>query len=167
MSSNPVRERVAAVPGIVTGATLLALAALVVSCGRTDDDGDETGSRVVDGMIAYFGVVPSQVVGTHDPDHPEAAMHGGVPGGAALAPCHRIAVRTGRVATDNGCGAHSHRHGVESRRTRGDQASAAFTVNRVLSYGNYFDFELHRRHRIDVTVRRAGRPGPAEFTFHR
>jgi hypothetical protein len=81
MSSNPVRERVAAVPGIVTGATLLALAALVVSCGRTDDDGDETGSRVVDGMIAYFGVVPSQVVGTHDPDHPEAAMHGGVPGG--------------------------------------------------------------------------------------
>ncbi len=40
---------------------------------------NSSGSKTVSGMIAYYDVVPSQIIGTHPPTHPEAIMHGSLP----------------------------------------------------------------------------------------
>jgi hypothetical protein len=37
--------------------------------------------RVVDGLAVYLGLLPAEMVRGHPPSHPEADMHGGIPGG--------------------------------------------------------------------------------------
>lgn len=62
----------------------LAAAALVAAqlAGPAQGQGtvDDT-SRIVDGVLAYLGVIPAAMVQGHPKAHPEAAMHGGPPEG--------------------------------------------------------------------------------------
>ena len=123
--------------------------------------GQETcGSKAVNGMIAYYAVVPSQFVGTHPPAHPEATMHGGVPSGKRS---HHLIValfeeeRFERV-TNADVSATVAEVGLAGR----TKPLEPFTVNDALTYGNYFDFTLRTRYRITVSVRR---PGKAETKF--
>lgn len=156
-------------PGPTSGAVIvpvLLLAGLLLA-GCSDESTEAVYSRTKDGVVAYFGVVPSQVVGTHPPVHPEAAMHGGVPADpqaehvivSLFARDDNARITDARVTATVRA---SHRTG------RGEtKPLEPFVVDGQLSYGNYFDFEMHRRYRIDVAVRRPGRDAPIEFTFHR
>jgi hypothetical protein len=36
-------------------------------------------SEVLDDIVAYFGVVPSEIIGTHNPNHTEATFMAGYP----------------------------------------------------------------------------------------
>lgn len=144
---------------------LLLAGLLLAGC---DDESTETAySRTKDGVVAYFGVVPSQVVGTHPPAHPEAAMHGGVPADPQAK--HVIVSLFAREDDSRITDAQVTATVRASHRTgRGEiKRLEPFVVDGELSYGNYFDFEMHRRYRIDVAVRLTGRDAPIEFTFHR
>ncbi len=33
--------------------------------------------QVSGGVVVYYGIVPAQIIESHPPAHPEAAMHGG------------------------------------------------------------------------------------------
>ncbi|MBA3911792.1 MAG: hypothetical protein C0524_18430 [Rhodobacter sp.] len=41
----------------------------------------DANSMVLDGVLAYLGVLPAAIVRGHPRSHPEGAMHGGVPDG--------------------------------------------------------------------------------------
>lgn len=123
---------------------------------------DSGGSKAVDGMIAYYGVVPSEVVGTHPPTHPEATMHGGIPGGKRS---HHLMValfeeESFERITDADVSATVAEAGLAGR----TKQLEPFTVNGALTYGNYFNFTLRTRYLISVSVRRAGK-AEARFQF--
>lgn len=163
MKAIPVTRR-AGISGYLMVPALLIVGLTLTAC---DDDATEAVySRSKNGITAYFGVVPSQVVGTHPPMDSAASMHGGVPSDPQA---QHVVVSLfdadGNRITDAQVTATvraSHRTG------RGEiKPLEPFTMAGQLSYGNYFDFEMHRRYRIDVAVRTPGRQAPVEFTFHR
>lgn len=139
---------------LIVGAALF-LALHGAALGQESD-----GTKFVDGMIAYYGVVPSEIIGTHPPTHPEAEMHGGVPSGKRS---HHLVValfeeeRFERI-TDADVSATVAEVGLAGR----TKQLEPFTVNDALTYGNYFDFTLRTRYLITVSVRR---PGKAEAKF--
>lgn len=53
---------------------MTAWAGLVGACA--DPPHPTAFQQSADGMTAYFGVVPSELLGFHAPEHPESAMHG-------------------------------------------------------------------------------------------
>lgn len=60
----------------------LAGAALALSAPAANaQDAATDNTMVVDGVLAYLGVLPAAMVRGHPRAHPEAAMHGGVPEG--------------------------------------------------------------------------------------
>ena len=142
------------------------LVASMLLAGCADDATEAVNSRTKDGITAYFGVIPAQMVGTHPPMESGAPMHGGVPADPqARHVVVSLFARDGTRITDaqvTGTVRATHRTG------RGEiKPLEPFTMAGELSYGNYFDFEMHRRYRIDVSVRLPDRDAPLEFTFHR
>lgn len=66
--------------------TALALAAAAVATvaapvPATAQGTVDANSMVLDGVLAYLGVLPAAIVRGHPRSHPEGAMHGGVPDG--------------------------------------------------------------------------------------
>lgn len=60
------------------------IAALALPMSASAQDAADASSLVVDGVLAYLGVLPAAIVRGHPKAHEEAAMHGGVPDG-----CHQ------------------------------------------------------------------------------
>jgi hypothetical protein len=58
---------------------LLVVSAFVVALAACAPRATEGSSQVADGLEFDYGIVPSQTVGQHPSDHPEAGMHGGAP----------------------------------------------------------------------------------------
>lgn len=66
--------------------TVLALScagavAVALPMTASAQDAANASSMVVDGVLAYLGVLPAAIVRGHPKSHPEGAMHGGVPDG--------------------------------------------------------------------------------------
>lgn len=63
--------------------TALALAGAAVTMPRAASAQGtvEANSMVLDGVLAYLGVLPAAIVRGHPGSHPEGTMHGGVPEG--------------------------------------------------------------------------------------
>lgn len=121
------------------------------------------GSEVVGGMIAYYGVVPSQLVGAHPPGHPEARMHGGVPSGKRS---HHVIValfdqESFERITDATVSATVAEVGLAGQ----TKPLEPFTVDDALTYGNYFDLTPRTLYRITVSVRAPGKAAEAKFRF--
>lgn len=66
-----------------TALALAATAATAVAVSRpaTAQGTVDANSMVLDGVLAYLGVLPAAIVRGHPQSHPEGAMHGGVPDG--------------------------------------------------------------------------------------
>lgn len=69
-----------------TRRTALALVGVAVTAGLTPGSAAAQGivdanSMVLDGVLAYLGVLPAAIVRGHPRHHAENAMHGGVPDG--------------------------------------------------------------------------------------
>ncbi|WP_071796143.1 hypothetical protein [Natronohydrobacter thiooxidans] len=70
---------------------VIALAGAVAATGPGAASAQDVGrgnAKVVDGVLAYLGVVPAEIVRGFPRGHPEGAMHGGVPRGRHL--CHLV-----------------------------------------------------------------------------
>lgn len=57
------------------------IAAVAMHGAVSAQDAGEGNSMIVDGVLAYLGVLPAEIVRGHPRYHPEGAMHGGAPGG--------------------------------------------------------------------------------------
>ena len=55
--------------------------AVAVSGAVTAQGAGDGSSMIVDGVLAYLGVMPAAIVQGHPRSHPEGAMHGGAPEG--------------------------------------------------------------------------------------
>lgn len=57
------------------------IAALALPMSAPAQDAADANSMVVDGVLAYLGVLPAAIVRGHPSSHSEGTMHGGVPEG--------------------------------------------------------------------------------------
>lgn len=74
-------RRASAAPNRSNWRALFALLAVtLVGAFAVPASADDDSYKVVDGLAAYLGVMPSGLVKGHPTGHPEAAMHGGASG---------------------------------------------------------------------------------------
>ena len=132
---------------------LLVLAASLLAPERAVAD-THSGYFVKDGIAVYYAVLPAEIIRGHPKQHPEAAMHGGVPGGPHV---HHLllglfeAKSLERIVD------------AEVTATVGEVGLAGqqrklepFTVAGALTYGNYFDMLPRTDYRVTAEIRRPG-----------
>lgn len=124
---------------------------------------ESSGTRTLDGVLAYYAIVPSEIVSKHPSGHPEAKMHGGVPSDARS---HHLMValfkgKDMQRITDAQVTATVAEVGLTGRTKSLDP----FTVAGALTYGNYFDFSPRTLYHVTVTVHVPGRGTRTEFEF--
>ena len=160
---------------IISSALALGVVTLTMSgCNQRRGDGlsqaeqFDPQTKVVSGLIFYYGVVEAATVRGHPPDHSEAAMHEGPP--ASLASYHivltlfeaasnkrvvdaRVAVRLGRLNNSSGKW-----QPMDAMRDTGSE-----------SFGRYVELPDAGRYRIEFQVNTATMPKPvtARFLFER
>ena len=72
---SPTRRNILPLP--LAGLAASAVAGAAVASGPQGEAAQAGGSQVVDGVLAYLGVLPAAIVRGHPASHPEGAMHGG------------------------------------------------------------------------------------------
>lgn len=124
---------------------------------------DDT-SRIVDGVLAYLGVIPAAMVKGHPKAHPEAAMHGGAPEGrgqkhlvlALFDAASGARIETAKVSvTVMGLG-----HVAGTRRDL-DPMLIAGTV----TWGTFIDLRDREEYQMVFEVVLPGRPVSLSFPF--
>ncbi|MCW3837306.1 hypothetical protein ACFQ1E_13985 [Sphingomonas canadensis] len=111
------------------------------------------GVRTVGDITVYLGAVPASIVRGHVADHPEARMHGGVPGPGSHAVHLVVAVfqtAGGRRVTDAAVVARI----SEDRGASWTIPLAPMTINGALTYGGYANLRGVNDYHIDIVVTR-------------
>lgn len=135
-------------------AWIAAMASAVSLMSRPSIADTHSGSFVQEGMLVYYAVLPAEIIRGHPKAHPEAAMHGGVPGRPHV---HHLllalfeAKSLERIVD------------AEVTATVGEVGLAGqqkklepFTVAGALTYGNYFDMSPRTDYRVHAEIRRPG-----------
>jgi hypothetical protein len=109
-------------------------------------------SKVVDGVTIYVGIVPAEIVRGHPKEHPEGAMHGGVPLGAEQ---YHVMValfdaKTGQRITDADVKASVAGVGMTGSPVTLEPMKIADTI----TYGNYFNMSGYGPFRIVLQIKR-------------
>src|SRR5574340_1063634 len=115
----------------------------------------ETGlHQQVGGLDIYYGILPDQVAGRHEPTHEEQAMHGWVP--ARKDEYHLVVAieEKGKRITDADVTASVEGLGLAGTRRKLEPMH----IGGLMSFGNYFVLRGAGLYRIVIEVRRAGRP---------
>ncbi|MCA8204716.1 hypothetical protein LGM71_27120 [Burkholderia sp. AU33545] len=104
------------------------------------------------GLTVRFGIVPAEKA-------PRAPEEGGVPGDTKAQASYHFVValldaRTGPRIDDAMILARMTSPASKARPKVQIKRSPAFTVNGMVTYGNYFDMPWAGRYRIDLSVRR-------------
>jgi hypothetical protein len=110
----------------------------------------------------YYGILPAQVAGRHDPTHEERAMHGGVP--PARDEYHLIVAlyhKDGTRITDAQVSATVAELGMTGTRKKLD----LMHIQDAPSFGNYFALRGTGPYRITLDVRVGGAARPIEANF--
>ncbi len=121
--------------------------------------------QTVDGMTVYVGVLPAAMVSGHPPEHPEEAMHGGVPRGKHQ--FHLLVALfdagSGERITGAQIEAGVAEIGLSGTRRRLEPMAIAGTE----TYGGYFELDGDNPFRIALEIRRpdATRASRAEFEY--
>ena len=117
------------------------------------------------GLAVYLGVLPAAMIQGHPRDHPEEAMHGGVPSGRHS---YHIVVAVFDAAT----GQRVEDAMVEARVAEPGLAGVTrqlkpMLITGTVTYGNYFELSGEGPYRIDLSITRPGSATPAkvEFTY--
>ena len=153
----------------VTGAAVLGFALIVVAgelagAVRPALAAADDSYGTADGIAAYLGVLPAQVVRGHAQAHPEGSMHGGAPGGrhsdhlvvALFDAASGDRIEDAEVtATVAGLG-----H-VGSVRLRLEPMTIAGTV----TYGEFVTFAGNDRYTISLEITLPGRDQPVRIDF--
>jgi hypothetical protein len=133
---------------------LLAVLGLPVSAAGQDES-----ARIAHGIAVYLGVVPAAMIRGHPADHPERAMHGGIPRGRDS---HHVTValfdaQSGRRIETAAVQAY-----VALRGSRGTTRQLeTMRIADTVTFGNYFNHAWRRRprHRDHDHAARCGRAG--------
>lgn len=138
---------------------------LVLLCAlvSTSFGQDSGGSEVVDGIVAYYGVVSSEIVGTHTPNHPEAEMHGGIP--ADKRAHHLVIALFEQGSFDRITNAEVSGTVAELGMAGQTKPLELFSINDSLTYGNYFNFTRGTKYQITVSVLVPGKKADVKFRF--
>ncbi|MBI2717668.1 MAG: hypothetical protein HY245_01310 [Rhizobiales bacterium] len=143
-------------------ASLIQAAILVMIVGSAYAN-EPAGYKIVDGIALYYAVIPAEMVRGHPKEHPEGAMHGGVPSGKHF---HHVMVavfvaKTLDRITDAEVKATVSEIGLSGE----TKTLEPFTIAGALTYGNYFEMPSKTIYRIKVEVRRPGSPETIETEF--
>lgn len=114
------------------------------------------------GFAIYLGVLPAEIVKGHPPDHPEGKMHGGV---LRTRNQHHVMVaifegRSGARVTDAQVTARVAEIGLGPTERRLE----SMTIDKAISYGNYFSMGSPGPYRIDLEIKRPATQ-PVRTTF--
>lgn len=131
-------------------AAILSAAPVLLLPGRAMAD-SHSGYLVDDGIAIYYAVIPAEMIRGHPKGHPEATMHGGVPGRPHV---HHLMVALFNASTleridDAEAKATVSEIGLAGRA----MTLEPFTVANALTYGNYFEVRPNTNYRIRVDVK--------------
>lgn len=124
----------------------------------------DTGDRkTAGGLSVYLGVLPAAMIQGHPKDHPEEAMHGGIPRGRHV--FHVMA-----AVFDAESGDRIEDAAVEARVTPLGLAGVTrrlqpMVIADTVTYGNYFTMRGDGPYRIRFSVTRAGAVQPIVLEF--
>jgi hypothetical protein len=158
-SAHSMRRHAASVVAFVLGAALAAAAAAGAGAAERDQ------FKTAGGLAVYLGVLQAAMIQGHPEDHPEEAMHGGVPSGRHA--YHVMAAvfdaATGERVEDAVVEARVAEPGLAGVRRRLEPMLIAGTV----TYGNYFTMRGDGPYRIrfSITAPEAATPVVLEFSY--
>lgn len=126
---------------------------------------DSVSFKTAGGLTIYLGVLPAAMIQGHAKDHPEAAMHGGVPGG-------QHAYHVMAAVFDAESGERIEDASVEGRVTPLGLAAVTrrlepMVIAGTVTYGNYFAMRGDGPYRIafSATTPEVAEPIVLEFTY--
>jgi hypothetical protein len=114
-------------------------------------------------VAVYLGVLPAELVQGHSPEHPEGKMHGGVPSGKRQ---HHVVIaifdtKDGSRVTNADVTARVGEIGLASVQKKLER----MTIDKTISYGNYFSMGSPGPYRIEIEIRRPGSTSPLKTSF--
>lgn len=122
-----------------------------------------SGYLVDHGIAVYYAIIPAEMIAGHPKQHPEGAMHGGVPNRSHA---HHV-----MVALFDASGLERIVNAVVTVTISeiglvGEQKKLEpITVAGALTYGIYFDLRLRTDYRIRVDIKGPGSPNAARVEF--
>lgn len=134
---------------------------LIPLAGALADDSGQ--HKIVNGVVIYLGVMPSEMILGHPKPHTEAEMHGGVPAGRHQR--HVLVAlfdnATGKRITNVEVKANVFEIGLFGVQKKLEPMLIAGTI----SYGNYFNIAGVNPYRILVQIRLPGSADVIEVEF--
>ena len=114
-------------------------------------------------VAVYLGVLPAETVQGHSPEHPEGKMHGGVPSPKRQ---HHVVIavfdtKDGSRITSAEVTARVGEIGLASVQKKLER----MTIEKTISYGNYFSMGSPGPYRIEVEINRPGAARPVKTSF--
>jgi hypothetical protein len=169
-SAGIVSASIRRLPGVTimrrqaTGAVALVLGlALVLAAGAGAGGAESKQFKTGGGLAVYLGVLPAAMIQGHPRDHPEEAMHGGVPSG-------RHAYHVMAAVFDAATGERVEDAVVEARVAEPGLAGVMRRLEPMLiagtvTYGNYFTLRGDGPYRIIFSITRADAALPVVLEF--
>jgi len=116
---------------------------------------DSSGTRVVDGVIITYAVIPAELIRqAFKGGEPESVMHGGVPGGPHH---HHLMVALFRVGTNERItDAVVHATVGEFGLNQKTKDLKPMPIAGQMTYGNYFHMPKDQLYRVDLEIRVPG-----------
>lgn len=114
-------------------------------------------------LAVYLGVLPAEMVQGHSPEHPEGKMHGGVPSAKRQ---HHVVVAIFDTRDGSRIGNAAVRARVaEIGLAPVEKKLESMTIDKTISYGNYFSMGSPGPYRIDIEIVRPGSTSPVTTSF--
>lgn len=140
-----------------------ALMAILVALAGTSAAAAADYYKTAGNLAVYLGVLPAEVVQGHSPEHPEGKMHGGVPSARRQ---HHVVVaifdtKDGSRVTNAEVTARVGEIGLASVRKKLER----MTIDKTISYGNYFSMGSPGPYRIEIDILRSGSTVPVKTSF--
>lgn len=143
---------------------LLGLALLLLAGASTPAAADTAAdSKTVGNILIYMGLLPAEMIRGHAQEHPEASMHGGVPGGSGE--YHVIIAlfdtKTGSRIENADISARVSEIGLAGEEKKLDAMQIAGTT----TYGNFFRMSGNGPFRIRLTIHIPGQTNDITAEF--
>jgi hypothetical protein len=140
-----------------------ALTALLVALAGTSAAAAADYYKTAGDLAVYLGVLPAEMVQGHSPEHPEGKMHGGVPSAKRQ---HHVVVaifdtKNGSRVTNAEVTVRVGEIGLASVQRKLER----MTIEKTISYGNYFSMGSPGPYRIEIEVLRPGASRPVKTSF--
>lgn len=139
------------------------LTAILVALAGTSVAAAADYYKTAGNLAVYLGVLPAEMVQGHSPEHPEGKMHGGIPSAKRQ---HHVVVaifdtKNGSRIGDAAVTARVAEIGLASVKKKLE----SMTIDKTISYGNYFSMSGPGPYRIEIEIFRPGSSSPVRTSF--